>query len=732
MVIQGYFLKFVVMKYFIGNDSYEGVEKATIEDCYEYLKDKMEIGIDIETTPKYPKNTYKNEDVYKPGLDPYLSKIVMLQIGDLDNIFIIDTRVVDIAILKPLFEDKERVFIGHNLKFEAKHLKYNYGIRFRKIWDTMLCEINLTNGLGWSKSNHDGLRYSLAALAGRYLGVENAEELDLFNQRDDEIVYVDKSTRLGFSNIGDKPFTLEQVLYGSDDVEFPLKIREKQLKGRFGYNPMFLHEKVENPFCLVLADIELKGMAFKPEQWLEVYEKKKIIYQHRLDKMNNHIINNYPKFVNPVDLFNSAASCSIQWSSSDQVIEFFKHLGICPKEKSKQTKTIEYTVGAKSLTKLLNSEYKELYMSDKETDIEDISDLILNYLLLKKSEQAVTTFGEDWLKYIHPITGRVHTSFSQIMNTGRVSSNNPNVQNIPGEEEYRKAFIGNLINCDFASQESRVLAEVCGDKDMLSFFNDGHPIFGDDYHCFTATKMFRIIRNDPELIVLKKTHPKERQDAKSIGFKIAYGGSAYTLKDDFGVEEDVAQEFIDGYFEAFPSLKADFDKAKEDVVKKGYIEIDKITGRRWFDPNFQKMNELGKKAWSYFPDDYRRMKVEDRKVFKKKLYEEHPEIKEIWSEYFSLKGKLERNALNFRIQGLAASQTKMAGIMFREKQIEEDLEDKIGLTSLIHDECIAETSPDFREEGRKIVEECMENGAQFFCEKVKMKAGAVIVDFWYH
>lgn len=84
------------------------------------------------------------------------------------------------------------------------------------------------------------------------------------------------------------------------------------------------------------------------------------------------------------------------------------------------------------------------------------------------------------------------------------------------------------------------------------------------------------------------------------------------------------------------------------------------------------------------------------------------------------------------IQGLAASQTKMAGIMFREKQIEEDLEDKIGLTSLIHDECIAETSPDFREEGRKIIEECMENGAQFFCEKVKMKAGAVLTNFWWH
>lgn len=718
--------------YFVSNYKIEGLEKyATIEEAIDFCQGEKELGLDIETTRKFEKGVY-SEEVYKGGLDPYLSKVIMLQIGNLEKCYVIDTRIFSKEQIALLFKNcKDTLYVMHNAKFEAKHLKYNYGIRFRKIWDTMLCEINLTNGLGWSKSNQDGLRYGLGHLAGRYLGVENAEELDLFNQRDEDTVYVDKTTRLGFLNIGNKPFTLEQVLYGSDDIEFPLKIREKQLRGRRGYNPMFLHEKVENPFCLVLADIELKGMAFKPEQWLEVYEKKKVIYQHRLDKMNNHIIQNYPKFVNPVDLFNSAASCSIQWSSSDQVIEFFKHLGNCPKEKSKQTKTMEYTVGAKALTKLLNSQYKELYLSDTETDINSVDDIILNYLLLKKSEQAVTTFGEDWLKYIHPITKRVHTTFSQIMNTGRVSSNNPNVQNIPGEEDYRRAFIGNLINCDFASQESRVLAEVCGDKDMLSFFNDGHPIFGDDYHSFVATKMFRVIRKDADLVVTKKTHPKERQDAKNINFKIAYGGSAYTLKDDFGVDEEVAQEFIDGYFEAIPTLKEDFDKAKEDVMKKGYIEIDKITQRRWFDPNFQRMNELSKKAWSYFPEDYKRMKVDERKLFKEQLYKEHPEIKEIWSEYFSLKGKLERNALNYRIQGLAASQCKQAGILFREWQLDNNMEGKVDIVSMIHDEIVGEVN-DIKdaELALKVIKKCMIDGAETFVFQVKMDASGEIASYW--
>lgn len=508
------------MKYFIGRDKYEGVESCGIEECYEYLKDKMEIGIDIETTPAQPKGTYKNENVYKPGLDPYLSKIVMLQIGDSENIYVIDTRVVDIGLLKELFKDKDKIWVGQNLKFEAKMLKHHYGIVFRKIWDIMLVEINLTLGLGWSKTNHDGLRYGLGAMAQRYLGVEDAQKIDLFNQEDEDLSYVDKSTRLGFLNIGDKPFTLKQVLYGSDDIDFPLRIKKIQERGRRGYNPVDLHT-LENSFCLVLADIELKGMQFDPAKWLEVYEKKKIVYTHRLNKINSYVIANYPKFMDPVDLFNSAPRCRIEWSSPDQVVEFFKHLGSCPQEKSKQTKKMEYTVGAVALTKLLNSEYKELYLTDTETDIKDISDIILNYLLLKKSEQAITTFGKDWLKYIHPITGRVHSSFSQIKNTGRISSDSPNVQNIPSDKEYRMAFIGNLINCDYASQESRILAEVCGDKDMLSFFNDGHPIFGDDYHSFVATKMFQVIRRDPSLVITKKTHPKERQDAKNINFKIA-------------------------------------------------------------------------------------------------------------------------------------------------------------------------------------------------------------------
>lgn len=716
------------MLYYIGEER-EDVNCASIQDCVTFLEGIPEIGLDIETTRRFPKGMYPDTQgsLYQAGLDPYLSKILMLQVGDLNKQFVIDVRKVDITPLLPILNSKEKVFVGANLKFEAKHLKYNWGVNMWKIWDTMLVEQVLTNGLELSAS--------VEAMAERYLGIRSTKSVDLFSPQEEDEDIIDKTIRLEFIEWGDKPFTTAQIQYGADDITMPFKFMAIQKRGKKGWKPELCWD-IENKFCLVLADVELKGITFDPEQWIKVANEQQIVFEHRLKKMNDYVLATAPKFCTLPDLFSSETKCNILWSSPDQVVQYFRWLGFCPKEKSKQTKKLEYSAGAKALFKLLSSPYKELFMRGKETDIVTQEDLILNYLLLQKSYQAVTTFGRDWLKHIHPITGRIHTSYRQLMVTGRISSSRPNVQNIPGEKSYRKAFIpdkGNVIlNCDFSSQESRDLAEVCGDQDMLDFFNLGHPIFGDDYHSFIATKMFRIIRNDPELICTKDTHPKERQDAKSINFKIAYGGSAFTLKDDFGVTEDVAQEFIDGYFEAIPTLKADFEQAKASVLKLGYIEIDKITGRRWFWKDFSRLNKLNKEIWSHYPENYREMSASDRTEFKAKLKVEKPFVSEMWSEYFSARSKAERNALNYRIQGLAGSQTKMAGIYFREYQLNNNLEDKLYITNLIHDESLAETIEEFKEEGRQILQDCMERGAQYFCKLVTMKAEAVVNSFWGH
>lgn len=316
------------------------------------------------------------------------------------------------------------------------------------------------------------------------------------------------------------------------------------------------------------------------------------------------------------------------------------------------------------------------------------------------------------------------------------SSTKPNCQQIPGDEDYRKAFIAKegctLINCDYSSQEARVVADICGDISMMKFFNEGDPIHGEDYHSMTATKLFSVMRNEPELIISKKTHPKERNQAKSISFKIIYGGAASTLKDDLGVTEEEAQVFIDSYLDAFPGLRQYFEDSHKAALETGYIIIDPITERRYWEPRYDRMKKLQEDVWKFYPKDYSKLNPERKAEVKEQLYKDHPEIKSMWKEIFTIQGELCRCSQNYKVQGTSGSQTKTAAIIFRNYQIENNLRDKVWLTNLVHDEAIAECTEDYAEEAKELIEKCMVDAAHVFCKRVKMAATAVITTFWKH
>ena len=452
--------------YFVSNYKVEGINNyATVEDCYNYLKTKTIIGIDIETSAKSPEifKEFRRNKQFRPGLDPYLTKIVMLQLGDFEKIFVVDVRCFSKEELKPLINllnyNKDLTLIGQNLKFEQKHLKFNYGINFYKVKDIMIQEMCLYNGLTRS--------YSLAGMAKEYLGVKSVNDFSLFaleskSTLDDEILLnndylltpfevadeeiIDKGTRMEFVTIYDKPFTEKQILYGSDDILYPLLISERQELGRIlpnkeVYKPIKLFD-LENKMVLVNADMELNGMPFKQEIWKNIENKKHKEYLERLNILNSYIEQLYSKFVEEPNLFNFHRRCIIEWGSSKQVIELFRYLNICPKEFSKQTKKLDWTVGAVALLKSIPNELKDAYNNqqwigfDKDESgsyIENHNKLILAYLLMKRSEQAVTTFGLEWLKYVHPVTGRIHSNFRQILNSGRMASNNPNCLSLDTE-----------------------------------------------------------------------------------------------------------------------------------------------------------------------------------------------------------------------------------------------------------------------------------------------------------
>lgn len=417
------------------------IVKVTKDFLINYVKEKKIICLDTETTRRFPKNKYP-EDIYSPGLDPIVSKICMIQLGDEYNQFIIDARTEDCYFLKEILEDKNILKILHNAKFDIKHILYNYKILPKNVWDTMLCEKVLYNG--------EKLKYSLEALADRYLGIKSTSSVDLFNpvEEDDEeeenpfdifnliestpkTVYIDKSTRARFINIGDRPFTLEEILYGADDVIYPYQIYFKQKEGRALSDGLYkptLGFEVENRFVIQLAKIENRGITIDIPAWKKMYQDNINIYNKKITELNDWVINNHPKFANQLDLFNPKPTCSILWSSPAEVIKFAKYLGICPKEKSKFTGLIEYTVGAKAMFKLLTNENKERFFKNQALEFkakDDTQAFILNFLLTKKYQQLTTTFGLDWLRYIHPVTNKVYTNYIQIMNTGRMSSTSP-------------------------------------------------------------------------------------------------------------------------------------------------------------------------------------------------------------------------------------------------------------------------------------------------------------------
>lgn len=731
------------MKYFIGNNlfEYKGFINTTIEHCVEYCEQQKVLGLDIETGRKYPKKTY-NEKIYKPGLDPYVSRIVMLQIGDLENQFIIDTRYININSLKDILENKKILKVGHNLKFETKHLIISNKIFLRNIHDTMICERILYNG--------ERISYSLENLAYRHLGATKVvAEYDLFedSEEDEEYEYneldaidgkydnfkIDKSIRLNFVEIEERPFYQKEVEYALDDIIMPLLLRDIQIKGREVNEDYYKPLKAfsfENRFTPVLAQVELKGIKLDIKKWTELFDHNNKKRREINIFLDDYILKSHSKFV-LLDLFNPQGVCNIKWESSKQVIELFRHLKICPKAFSNQTKKIEYTVGAKELFKKLIPENKEKFMKIILPEkIENTQDLMLAYLIFKKYQLYTTTFGMDFLKFVHPITKRIHTNLIQLKNTGRMASLSVNCQQIPNPKVWRECFIsekGNkLIARDYSQQEARVASEVHNEPKMQDFFINGSNKY-EDMHCFVASLVFSNMYNKPDLIITTK-EKEERNKAKTILFKILFGGSAYTLAQDFSITEEEAQKMVDSFMNSFPGLTESFEISKKEAVKKGWVQTCVYTDKRYFFPDFELMNNLQQEFFSYYGKEYQALNMQERKEYKENLYKTKPHVKGLNSQSGKLRGKLERTSLNFKIQGSASTAMKICIILAEENN--RNL--KQGMLLPIHDEGLFEFPENIIEQKDKELENHFAKAGSFICKNVPMTSVGEIGNYWIH
>lgn len=648
-------------------------ELATLEECVTYCKTKQVLGLDIETTRKY--NKWFNIE----GLDPHTSDIVMLQIGDIDVQYVIDTRNVDITSLLPILTNPDITLVGHNIKFEYKHILSKYGVRINALYDTMVAEKLLHNGYH--------LDCSLKALMLRYLNKE-----------------VDKTIRLSFLTIGDRPFTVQEILYGAEDIEVPLKIRQIQLQDSDGKGLDNVH-RLEFRVTAVVGEMEYQGMNFNTEKWMKTYEKNLVKYKEKTRELDLFVMDNYgdSKFVDKqLDMFNPGFTCAIQWTSSKQVVEFFKFLGCCPTARSKSTKKLVYTVEAKEVESLLVT----ADLTDK------VKEFVKLYLGTMEYRQAVTTFGKNFLKHINPITGRIHSNYNQLVNTGRMSSSSPNQQNIPStldmdyakddprRDQFRYAFDASegcsMINADYSGQESIILVNKSMDEDLLAFYDGDFS----DMHSYIASKLFPDELKDVPMDQIKKQRPDLRQIAKAAGFALAYGGTGHTIAKNLGLSDARGEAVYNDYFSAFPGLKNFFERSKSQSLKRGYILIDEVSQRKFYFKDIKAMRAA----------DYRG----DFKTVNK------------------MKGAMERASMNYIIQGEAGSITKYALVLIYDELAKKGFLDQIKIVATVHDEIILESSVVLEDYAAEMLQRNMEAAGAVWCKRVPLKAEACIEKYWTH
>jgi DNA polymerase I-like protein with 3'-5' exonuclease and polymerase domains len=749
---------------FVAKYSIEGIENSTIEECLSYLSTLEVVGIDTETS-KHPKYGHLETEIYKGGLCPFLSRVLMLQIGDLHQQFVIDVRDFTKEELKPLIEflhwNDKVIFVGQNLKFDGKHLRHNFGIRLKKVYDTMLAEISLYNGLN--------IPLSLAGLAKKYLGVTEVkqktgnlfeESLDISEQitLDEELLKLDgyispfevanllqinKSTRLQFINLKAQPFTYEQVAYGGDDIIYPLLIRDKQSLGHnlFGFH-FYNGDNIrfESTYTQVGVDMEYVGLPFSKKIWQDLFEVNKIEYEQRLADLDKYVIDTYGT-AEQLDLF-EAKSHGIEWGSPKQVVNFFRKLNACPREKSKSTKQMEWSVSAKAMLPTLSNKLKDFYMKDKWQPITDVPSLKLAYLLVRKAKMNITTYGEEFLRYVHPITGRLHPSYRLHLLSARTATTSPNLLAIPGSHRIAFTTEGTdkvLITNDFSSQESRIIGAYSADISLTSFFNNGHPIFGDDFHSYTADLVEKIRNPKSTDKFFPKGHPEfthdmdeKRQRTKATNFGLAYGITAISLSKTLGIDEEDAEQLMSDYFEALPQLKEFLNNSSADAQDKGYIIFEPKLQAVFLQAGFGAMKKKREKCMGYFfNDEYKAMNKTNRAIYKADLYAKNPQIKKDFTDIGVMTSRLGNRGCNLKIQGCAAKQSKLAQMKMRQHSI---IHPELGwnICLLLHDEVVSESDILHAETVSKLQGKYMKDSAEYFCENVIFETSGKISKVWEH
>lgn len=622
--------------------------RSTVEDCLKYFKDIDEIQVDTETT----------------GLDPHKDKITSLQLGDDENQWFIDCRKINIRLFKELLETKRCIL--QNAKFDYKMLKSN-GIILDRLYDTMLAECVLYCG-------YDNWGYGLDKLCERYLAIN-----------------LSKEERVSFLHLGEAEFTQKQIDYACRDVAHLAKIRDRQMLRIKSLNLVYCLD-LENEVVKALGDIEYNGMILDKTSWKKVtnlYKDKLVEIQKAMD----HIINTDPKLLpwKPAvlqgNLFGlEERHVKVNYASPIQIKKICHALGFM----------VETTN---------ESEIGKFAKLDDDGEVASAKHPFIGELLRsRQTAKVVSTYGDSFLDYINPTTGRVHTDFWQILNTGRVSSggkklNAPNLQNLPAKNLFRNCFKARQgfkwVSIDYSGQELRLMADASREAGFIDVLNRG-----EDLHCYAGEMMFK-------RPIDKKKDKELRNKAKTINFGKPYGMGVQKLAATLSITEAEAEDLFKTYAEAFPALNNWLEKQGKAAIanecSRTFYPCQRI---RWY-PEMKRAKEL-------------------RKTVKKG-------DKITWREIMIAEGQTHRNGMNSPIQGSGADITKEALVEVRKLIMRyNDLhnEEVAFLICTVHDAIDVEVRDDLSLEFSKEMEQIMIACGNKYVTQVKMEVDTTITNEW--
>ena len=546
-------------------------------------------------------------DTETTGTDPITAKLVGMSFSCKENeAFYIpvpqdDSKAKEtVKKIKLLVENPASLKVGQNMKYDIIMLA-RYGAEVRgEMFDTMVAHYVI----------QPELRHNMDYLAEIYLNYRTIHIEELIGEK-----------KKGQKKMSD--LTPQEIYkYACEDADVTLKLKnilEKELQEK---NDEKLFREIEMPLVPVLAQMEMNGARIDTAALKNISEE----LSAKMQAIETEIY--------------ALAGTEFNISSPRQVGDIlFNRLQLI--EKAKKTKSGQYSTSEEVLESMRHKH--------------PIVEKILDYRGLKK---LLTTYVDALPQLINPETGKIHTSFNQTVTaTGRLSSSNPNLQNIPVRDEngreIRRAFIPDdgclFFSADYSQIELRIMAHMSGDKGMVEAFRSG-----EDIHTDTAAKVYKV----PAAEVTKAMRSK----AKTANFGIIYGISAFGLAERMGVDRREAKELIDEYFKTYPGIKAYIEKSVDDAKRNGYAET--LFHRKRFLPDINSHNAV-------------------------------------------VRGYAERNAVNAPIQGTAADIIKVAMINIHNRLKREGL--KAQMIIQVHDELDFNVPENEKEQLQAIVMEEMQN-----------------------